>query len=179
MRLFIFIALLLIAPAIAGIYGFIHDQITFAVSEEFFTKLRFLEFDLPDNWPPSAKAGVIGIANAMKAGIPFGIVLTAIGKIHKKDFHLLNYTIYAYLLTCLMSFVFTILALYMPLAPQEVREVATMPADILDPIAFQRVILMNNYGYVGGIIGMFMGIGLQIFFYKKNLKKEALGNPKA
>lgn len=179
MRIFIFIILLIMAPAIAGIYGFIHDQITFSISEEFFTKVRFNEFDLPKNWSPAIKAGIIGIFTAAKAGIPLGIVLTAVGKIHRKDSDLLSYTVYAYMITMFTAFACTLIAIYLPQTPERLMEAVTLPMNINDPISFQRVVTINNFGYAGGVIGMLMGISLQIFFYKKNLKKENPGTPKA
>jgi len=174
MRTFIFIALLIIAPMMAGLYGFIHDQITYNISEEFFTKFRFDHYDFPYAWHPRARAGMIGILNAWKTGIPFGIILTAVGRIHMNTHKLLVYTFYTYLLTFFMSFAFSIAAAYMPVPADIVALKLSMPKNILDPIAFQRVVQINNFGYVGGIIGMLMGIGLHVLLYKRD-KNKALG----
>ncbi len=174
MRTFIFIALLILAPVLASFYGFIHDQITFSISEEFFTKFRFNNYDLPYSWHPRAKAGMIGIINAWQVGIPFGIILTAVGRIHQNTRKLLFYTIYAYLLTFLFSLVFSVIASYMP-ATSDILAVKHLPENILDPVAFQRVEKINNFGYVGGIIGMLFGIGLHILLYKRDIKNEAKG----
>jgi len=175
MRTFIIIALLILAPMMASLYGFIHDQITFSISEEFFTKFRFNDYDMPHSWHPRAKAGMIGILNAWKTGIPFGIILTAIGRIHKTNNKLLFYTFYTYLLTFFFSFAFSLIAVYMPLASEMTAIQKNLPANILDPIAFQRVESINNFGYIGGIIGMFMGIGLHILLYRIDLKNSIKG----
>ena len=37
---------LVIAIIIAGIYGAIHDQISFTFSEEYFTRFKFIQFNL-------------------------------------------------------------------------------------------------------------------------------------
>ena len=174
MRTFIFIALLIVAPMMAGLYGFIHDQITYSISEEFFTKFRFNDYDFPHAWHPRARAGMIGILNAWKTGIPFGIVLTAVGRIHMNTRKLLMYTFYTYLLTFLMSFAFSVTAAYMPITSDIMALKLSLPANILDPIAFQRVVQINNFGYVGGIIGMLLGVGLHILLYKRD-KNKALG----
>jgi len=174
MRLFLFIALLILAPMLASIYGFIHDQITFSISEEFFTKFRFLEYDLPKTWHPRAKAGFIGILIAWKAGIPFGIILTFVGRIHKRDLDFLNYTVMTYVATFFMSFLLTMIAIYMP---ESSEDALTLPPDIIDRMAFERVVTINNFGYVGGIIGMLCGVGIQMFFYRRNLKKNTFVKP--
>lgn len=173
MRTFIFIALLILAPMMAGLYGFIHDQITYTISEEFFTKFRFAHYDFPHAWHPRARAGMIGILNAWKTGIPFGIVLTAVGRIHMNTRKLLFYTFYTYLLTFFMSFAFALIAEYMPVADIAASR-QSLPANILDPVAFQRVVQINNFGYVGGIVGMLMGIGLHVLLYKRD-KNKAVG----
>ena len=154
----------------ASLYGFLHDQITFSISEEFFTKFRFNDYNMPHSWHPRAKAGMIGILNAWKTGIPFGIILTAVGRIHKNTHKLMMYTFYTYLVTFFMTAVFSTIAIYMP-APEEMIElVKSMPVNITDPVAFQRVVRINNFGYIGGIIGMLMGIGLHVFLYKRDIK---------
>ncbi|MGN6647443.1 MAG: hypothetical protein ACTHJT_13060 [Cytophaga sp.] len=175
MRTFIFIALLILAPMLASLYGFIHDQITFSISEEFFTKFRFKDYDMPHTWHPRAKAGMIGILNAWKTGIPFGIILTVVGRIHHNDKKLMFYTFYTYLLTFFCSFAFSMAAVYMPVAGEMEAIHKTLPTNILDPIAFQRVERINNFGYIGGIIGMLMGIGLHILLYKIDIKKQSGG----
>lgn len=174
MRTFIFVALLIVAPMMAALYGFIHDQITYSISEEFFTKFRFEHYDFPKAWHPRARAGMIGIVNAWKTGIPFGIILTAVGRIHTNTHKLLTYTLYTYVLTFFMSFAFALLAEYIPVSYDAIGFKQGLPDNILDPVAFQRVVQINNFGYVGGIIGMLMGIGLHIFLYKRD-KNKALG----
>ena len=175
MRTFIIVALLILAPMMASLYGFIHDQITFSISEEFFTKFRFKDYDMPYSWHPRAKAGMIGILNAWQAGIPFGLILTMVGRIHQNNNKLLFYTFYAYLLTFFFSFLFSMIAVYLPEASDMAAIRKNLPDNILDPAAFQRVETINNYGYIGGIIGMLMGISLHILLYRIGLKKLAKG----
>jgi hypothetical protein len=45
-KLLTIILVALIASAIAGIYGVINDQITFTISSEYYTKYRFLQYNL-------------------------------------------------------------------------------------------------------------------------------------
>jgi hypothetical protein len=171
MRTFIFVALLILAPVIASFYGFIHDQITFSISEEFFTKFRFLNYDFPHAWHPRARAGMIGILNAWKTGIPFGIILTAVGSIHKNTRKLLFYTLYTFALTFVMSLLFSIIAANISVPADVIASKESLPENILDPIAFQRVVQINNFGYVGGIIGMLLGVGLHMLLHKRDKNK--------
>ena len=50
-----------IGTAIAGSYGIVHDQITFSLSEEYFTRFKFLQFDYADfGWPQRIFVAEIG-----------------------------------------------------------------------------------------------------------------------
>lgn len=50
-----------IGAFIAGLYGIAHDQITFSISEEYFTKLKFKQFSYADfGLPDRVFAGLIG-----------------------------------------------------------------------------------------------------------------------
>jgi hypothetical protein len=45
----------------AGIYGVLHDQISFTISPEYFTKVKFRQFGYADfGGPPRVFAGEIG-----------------------------------------------------------------------------------------------------------------------
>ncbi|WP_321516153.1 hypothetical protein [Marinifilum fragile] len=41
--------LILIASMLGGVYGMLHDQITYTISEEYYTKFKFIQFGI-DSW---------------------------------------------------------------------------------------------------------------------------------
>lgn len=56
---------------IAGAYGILHDQITYTISPEYFTKFKFLQFDYADlGFSDRIFAGEIGFI----AGVPVGFL---------------------------------------------------------------------------------------------------------
>ncbi len=41
-----FLLILLVAPLLGGIYGILHDQLTYTLSEEYYTKFKFIQFGI-------------------------------------------------------------------------------------------------------------------------------------
>jgi hypothetical protein len=57
----IFLLFLPAAMLVAGLFGIIHDEISYSVSNEYFTKFKFIQFGLLDvNLPDRFRAGVVG-----------------------------------------------------------------------------------------------------------------------
>jgi len=115
-----FIALLLIliiAPILGGVYGIIHDQITYTISNEYYSKFKFVQFGLSeDHWAmghnigteklpeiklrqPRLGALIIGILATWWVGMIIGIVLGLVGLIHKNGKVMFITTMKAFLLT--------------------------------------------------------------------------------
>lgn len=47
-KFLILILIILIAPIIGGLYGILHDQLTYTISPEYYTKFKFYQFGLMD-----------------------------------------------------------------------------------------------------------------------------------
>src|SRR5262245_55465052 len=60
-KLLTLFVLIVIAIFTAGVYGIVHDQISYTVSPEYFTKFKFEQFGLVDSpLPDRVKAGIVG-----------------------------------------------------------------------------------------------------------------------
>ncbi len=58
---------------LAGIYGVVHDQITFSLSPEYFTKFKFQQFGYADyGFTPRVFAAVIGVLSTWWLGLFVG-----------------------------------------------------------------------------------------------------------
>lgn len=65
---------------VAGIYGALHDQISFAISPEYFTRMKFRQFHWADSGlPPRAFASVVGFLATWWAGLIAGWLLARSG----------------------------------------------------------------------------------------------------
>ncbi len=76
----IFFALVFVAILAAGVFGALHDQISYSVSPEYYTRFKFLKFGLTDSaLPERVRASVVGIFGSWWMGIPVGLMLAPIG----------------------------------------------------------------------------------------------------
>jgi len=70
----IFLLFLPAAMLVAGLFGVMHDEISYSVSNEYFTKFRFIQFRLLDtNLPDRFRAGEVDFLASWWMGIPLGV----------------------------------------------------------------------------------------------------------
>ena len=78
------ILLTLAACLLAGTYGILHDQLTYTISPEYYTKFKFYQFELLDEGMPGPLPNprlwvcYIGFMATWWLGIPIGIILGSI-----------------------------------------------------------------------------------------------------
>jgi hypothetical protein len=65
---------------LGGAYGALHDQVSYAISPEYFTKMKFRQFAWADaGWPPRVFASVVGLVAAGAVGLFVGWFLGRAG----------------------------------------------------------------------------------------------------
>ena len=146
---------------IAGIYGVLHDQITYTLSPEYFTKFKFGQFhDADPGLGDRAFAGVIGFLATWWIGL---IVGWAMGRLSMGKEHLPQprLAIRGMLITFGTCVLFGVLGyIYGSIAREEPPESWTVwqknyqIAYIAD---FNRVGCIHNMGYIGGVVGSILG----------------------
>jgi hypothetical protein len=156
------------ATIISGLYGALYDQITYSVSSEFFTKMRFpqpyIEGSLNERW----EVAKIGFKNTWTVGLALGFFLSLTGGLLHADNKKMFYTsIKCFFLAMFVAFFFGMLAFLFCETPVDI----TIENNVVDKAAFNKVTCMNNYSYVGGVIGMFLGIGWQVLNTRRKEKK--------
>jgi hypothetical protein len=82
-RFGILLAYLAAAVAVAGVFGIVHDQISYSVSSEYFTKFKFRQFRLLDaSVPERLRAAEVGFLASWWMGVPLGLLTGVAGFIH-------------------------------------------------------------------------------------------------
>ena len=174
-----FILILILAPVLGGLYGIIHDQITYAISPEYYTKFKFIQFRLesmglgenigtlksPEIIMPNPRNGV-GIVGAMATwwvGLIIGIILSIVGLIHRNGSEMFKATAKAILLTIFIALITGLVGL---LVGKFLLSDATsnwyIPDNVIDRASFIAVGSMHNFSYLGGLLGLIAGIILSI-----------------
>ncbi len=84
-----FIAFLLLAVLASGAFGALHDQISYTVSSEYFTRFKFAQFNLLDaDIPERIRAAQVGFLASWSMGIPLGLLTGVAGFIHPRAVHM-------------------------------------------------------------------------------------------
>jgi hypothetical protein len=150
----------IIAALIAGAYGVLHDQITYSISPEYFTKFKFYQFQYADlGWGERGFVAAIGFLATWWVGfvaawflsrrlIPQCSRRVAVRQIGKG-------------IACIALFVLTFGMIgYMygiwlgPSADYSSSEDVLKRLGVTDVWAFMRVAYIHNAGYLGGLIGL-------------------------
>lgn len=169
------ILILIIAPILGGVYGFLHDQITYTISDEYYTKFKFIQFGL-ENWGmgtnigtenapeiklknPRIGAGIVGILATWWVGTIIGVILGFVGLFHKNGKTMFKTTIKAFLLTIGIALVMGFIGLaYGKLFLTETNPNWNLPPNLIDFNGFIMVGSMHNFSYLGGLVGLIVGV---------------------
>lgn len=173
----IFILIIAIALLIGGLYGILHDQLTYTISPEYYTKFKFYQFRLTDMageaiFPyPRIEVSVVGFLATWWMGIPIGIILGLVGLIHKSGRQMFHATMGAIAVTVVVAFVTGLFGLlYGELYLADTGVNWWLPDNLIDTRSFISVGSMHNFSYLGGLTGLIAGA---IFSIRKKLKYEA------
>lgn len=170
----VFTSFIFIAILVAGVYGILHDQITYSISSEYFTKFKYRQFGFEPEWFGGHRATVAAIGflatwwMGLFIGIPLGL-LSLIFPDHKMMTSVLKRSL---LLVVFIAAIAGIIGfLYGTLVPAKDGVGWWLPDDLINRSSFIIVGSIHNSSYLGGIIGL-----LSAFIYmiaqKIRLKKS-------
>lgn len=180
-KIFIIFIVGICASLITGIYGIIHDQITYTISPEYFTKFKFIQFDIANekniNNLKNIRffVGVVGFLATWWFGLILGFILALIGLVHKDWKTMFKISLKSIFLAFIIAVIFGLIGLFYGkfiLSNQPVSEFKNwfIPNNLTDYKNFISVGSMHNFSYIGGIFGLI--IGSVFSFTKRNPKPE-------
>lgn len=159
-RLAIFSGFVLLSIVIAGLYGILHNQLSYTVSPEYFTKFKFIQFGLTDvPWPERVRASVVGFLASWWMGIPIGLIVGAGGFLQRDARQmqlalawslvvLVAVTLLIGLAGLLVGWVFT-------RNPANVDRLTNfVRPGVENPRAFLCAGFMHDASYLGGVLGI-------------------------
>jgi hypothetical protein len=83
-KLAVYLGFIAAAMLAAGLFGALHDQISYAVAPEYFTRFKFLQFRLLDPAVPErVRAAEVGFLAAWWMGLPLGVLIGLAGFLHR------------------------------------------------------------------------------------------------
>jgi hypothetical protein len=178
----ILIMTILLTPVLAGIYGIIHDQLTYSISYEYYTKFKFIQFELWDGdgeailTNPRLSVAIVGFMATWWTGIFIGIALGMTGLIHKDYKTMLKNICKSIVVTLIIAFITGLLGLaYGKFYLAKIGVDWFLPLNLVEKGNFIAVGSMHNFSYIGGFIGLIAGIIYQIKLkHKEKLQEQML-----
>ena len=164
-KFFILILVIGLAPLIGGIYGILNDQLTYTISQEYYTKFKFYQFGLMDFGVeailsnPRIGVCAVGFLATWWVGLIIGIILGLVGLIHKNSKQMFFVSLRAILVTVIVAFITGLIGLaYGKFYLVNTGVSWWLPDNLIDTKNFIAVGSMHNFSYLGGLTGIISGI---------------------
>ena len=175
-KFLVLITIIIIAPLIGGLYGILHDQFTYSISPEYYTKFKFYQFGFADIgteaiFPnPRIQVSLVGFMATWWMGLPIGLILGFFGLRHSTPKQMFKITMKSIVVTIIVAFITGIIGLaYGKFFLSNNGVDWWFPENLIDRENFISVGSMHNFSYLGGVLGLIMGI---IYNIKQKAKVE-------
>lgn len=166
-----FFLIILSSIFIAGLYGILHDQITYSISNEYYTLFKFEQFGI-NNWNLTnerLKVGIIGFLATWWVGFILGIIYGIIS-LFQDSKKTLKTTLNSIFLNIGVTFIFGILGYIYGFLFLNVENINWyIPEQTENIQCFINVGSIHNFGYIGGLVGLIFGIYYMIRVHKKTV----------
>lgn len=161
----VFAATILISIIVASLYGVLHDQITYTLCPEYFTKFKYRQFGFEPAWFGGHRqtVTVIGYLATWWMGLIIGIVLAATGLFFRDHVTMRR----AITRAIGIVFIAAVLFAFAGFLWGKYHLLKTgvdwwMPDDLVNKNDFIIVGSIHNFSYLGGIAGMLLAVGYMI-----------------
>ena len=178
-KLGIYLLMLGVAALVGGVYGLVHDQISYTFSQEYFTRFKFIQFGIPwayDN--PRLGAAYVGVLATWWMGVLVFVFLGLFGFMFKTPRDMAVNLSKSFVVVVSVSLLTGLLGLaygYYQIDSQTITEnMQWVRPGVINPVQFVRVGYMHNASYIGGLTGLVAGIVYLIITkirYNKSLKQ--------
>lgn len=180
-KIVVLVLIILVSPVIAGSYGIIHNQITYTISPEFFTKFMFYRFGLDEYFNESQRLGasIVGFLSYWWLGIPIGMILAVVGCIFDNGKTMLKQTLWAIFIVILIAFTTPFISVIVYFSEEFINSLSYtqyivstpefLPEGVIiqDQFRFYLVGLIHDLSYLGGLLGLIAGIIYLIWKFRK------------
>lgn len=175
--------LTLLGALAGGLYGVVHDQITYFLSPEYFTRLKFDQFEYadPGGHSPRLFAGIIGFLASWWVGALTAWILSRVSLFHEKKIAPFPEMIRAFSLVFLTSLLTALGGWFWGAwrrgtgyGERWIDFMASLGVE--DETAFMTVAYIHNASYLGGIAGSMIAIIYLVRSRRKRCAESASGS---
>ena len=169
--------LFVLACLLCGLYGALHNQLSYTISPEYFTKFKFAQFQVSPHLPDRVGAAWVGWQASWWMGVVIGFFLIPAGLLIRDTNGFIVAVLRAFLVVLITTVCCGLAACFIAYAV-----IHADPTDryvyrdtvISDAAAFRRAGALHNFSYLGGLIGIFTGL-TSIFraFFAENARLQS------
>jgi hypothetical protein len=159
-KLSLLLLTVVLSALLAGVYGILHDQLTYSISHEYFTKFKYAQFGFESAWFGGDRPTVvvIGFLATWWVGACIGTGLGLLGLLFSSVAAMRSALGRAIgLVYCTAIVAGGAGFLYGKYYLVDAGVDWWLPADLLDKNAFITVGSMHNFSYAGGLLGLLIG----------------------
>ena len=171
-----FILLVLAGPVLGALYGLVHDQVTYTISEEYYTKFKFGQFRIDEtnlvenigsHKTPEYRAlqnervpvALVGVIATWWVGLIIGLFLALTGLTHPTGKQMWRTGMRGFAITLVTALFIGLLGLlFGKLFLLSNYPNWYYPDNLIDRDAFTLVGSMHNFSYLGGLVGLILAI---------------------
>jgi hypothetical protein len=158
-KLAVYLCFIVAVMLAAGIFGALHDQISYSVAPEYFTRFKFLQFRLLDPAiPERVRVAQIGFLASWWMGLPLGVLIGLGGFLQRTAGCMLRALAWSILLSFGFTLVFALCGLGYGYTQTRHIDLADYRGWFLPPGVAVRSFLcagyMHNAAYLGGALAV-------------------------
>lgn len=151
---------LLFACLLAGLYGGLHNQISYSVSPEYFHDFKFRQFAIDTQHQNRIGAVIVGWRASWWMGLFLGVPLGFLALFIRDPAKSLSEFIKTALIVLAITFATGFIALIVSFFTvyEDQLPAWTDRFNLIKPVRFARAGTMHNFSYLGGMIGFLVGL---------------------
>lgn len=149
------------ACCLSGVYGAVHNQISYSVSREYFTKFKFAQFDIPPDLHNRLGASIVGWHASWWMGLFIGVFIIPFGLLVRDTRSYLAAVLRSFLVVAFTASIIGVTALlvaHVVITELPGEDRMFRGTAIVDAASFRRAGVMHNFSYAGGLLGIFTGM---------------------
>lgn len=175
-KLLVYLVIVFTAVIAAGLFGMVHNQISYTVSPEYFTKFKFIQFGLENPaLPERIRASEVGFFASWWMGVPLGMLVGLAGFIQRDAISMLRASLWSIAVLLGFTLLFGLGGLlYGWLQTKNINPADYgnwyVPDNLTELRRFLCAGYMHNSSYLGGTIGILPAWASQAVFRLRTAK---------
>lgn len=152
------------ACLLAGLYGVLHNQISYSVAPTYFSEFKFIQFRMPPEMQNRLGASLIGWRASWWMGVVIGLPLWILCLLVRGTGAAIRAYLAAAIAVMAVTLTVGIVALILGVLTFSPDNLPAWAANrgLSDPVSFAIGGNMHNFTYLGGLIGLIAGAGVVI-----------------